>query len=259
RVGFHYQYMRNMLQLNNGNGTFSEVGQLSGVSNTDWSWAPLFADYDNDGWKDLFVTNGYLRDYTNLDFIKYMDDYVQRKGRLMREDVLDLVHQIPASNIVNYIYKNAGDLTFTNMQTTWGINQPSNSNGAAYADLDNDGDLDLIVNNINSPAFIYQNEADKQLINHYLKIKLIGSAKNSFGLGTKIIVYAEGLQQYLEQMPSRGYQSSVSPILHIGLGSSAHIDSLHVLWLSGKQKMYYNIKANQLLTLDEASAETISI
>ncbi|HEX8675734.1 MAG TPA: VCBS repeat-containing protein, partial [Segetibacter sp.] len=142
RSGFYYQYMRNMLHLNNGNGTFSEIGQLAGVSNSDWSWAPLFADYDNDGWKDLFVTNGFLRDYTNMDFLKYMGDYLQDK-QVMRYDLLDLVKKIPSSNVVNYIFKNNGNLNFTDVSNKWGIQSPSNSNGAAYADLDNDGDLDL--------------------------------------------------------------------------------------------------------------------
>ena len=159
RMNFHHQYMRNMLHMNNGNGTFSEVGQMAGVSNTDWSWAALFADFDNDGWKDLYVTNGFPRDYTNLDFMKYMSDFLQHnEGNIRRQNVLDLVHETPTSNVVNYIYQNNGH-TFTNMISTWGLYQASNSNGAVYADLDNDGDLDLVVNNIDLPAFIYRNDA----------------------------------------------------------------------------------------------------
>ena len=132
RSGFHRQYMRNMLQLNNGNGTFSEIGQLSGISNTDWSWSALAADYDNDGWKDIYVTNGYLRDYTNMDFLKYMTGYLQQKGSsVYRKDLFDLVQKIPASNVVNYIFKNKNGFQFENMQAPWGITQPSNSNGAA--------------------------------------------------------------------------------------------------------------------------------
>jgi hypothetical protein len=254
RVGFHYQYMRNMLQLNNGNGTFSEIGQLAGVSNTDWSWAALFADYDNDGWKDLYVTNGYLRDFTNMDFVKYMDNYIQQKGRLMREDVLQLVHRIPASNVTNYIFRNNGDLTFSKSNTAWGFTQMSNSNGAAYADLDNDGDLDIIVNNVNAPAFIYQNEAAQRTRYHYLKIKLEGTGKNTAGLGAKIIIRVKGKKQALEQMPSRGFQSSVSPVLHIGLGNETIIDSLQVIWLSGKQQFLQNVKADQLLVVNEKEA-----
>jgi hypothetical protein len=254
RVGFHYQYMRNMLQLNNGNGTFSEIGQLAGVSNTDWSWAALFADYDNDGWKDLFVTNGYLRDFTNMDFVKYMDNYIQQKGRLMREDVLELVHRIPASNVNNYIFRNNGDLTFTKSNIAWGFTQMSNSNGAAYTDLDNDGDLDIVVNNVNAAAFIYQNKSIQRTKHHYLKIKLQGTGKNTAGLGAKVMVRVKGKKQAVEQMPSRGFQSSVSPVLHIGLGDAAVIDSLQVIWISGKQQLLQNVKADQLLVISEDDA-----
>jgi len=254
--GFYFQYMRNMLQLNNGNGTFSEIGQLAGISNTDWSWAPLFADYDNDGWKDLFVTNGYLRDYTNMDFIKYMNDFVKSRQRLEKSDVLQLIDSMPASNVINYLFKNNGNLTFTDVTKDWGINLPSNSNGAVYADLDNDGDLDLITNNVNQPAFIYENETNKQLKTNYLEIKLAGAAGNTQGIGTKVIIDTKGRQQYLEQMPSRGFQSSVSPVLHFGLGSDKEVDSLQVIWLDGKQQIITHVKANQFITLDEKNAVT---
>ncbi|MBF9255492.1 VCBS repeat-containing protein [Pontibacter sp. 172403-2] len=256
KSGFHYQYMRNMLQLNNGNGTFSEIGQLAGISNTDWSWAPLFADYDNDGLKDLFVTNGYLRDYTNMDFIKYMGNFVQQNsGRMDRRSALELVNKIPSSNVTNYIFKNNGDLSFSNKGQDWGMRIPSTSNGAAYADLDNDGDLDLIVNNINQPAFIYQNGASEQLHHHYVQLKLKGAGKNTAGTGAKVTVYAGSRQQYQEQMPSRGYQSSVSPVLHFGLGQESMIDSLRVVWLSGKQQVLRNVKPDQRLTLQEEAAD----
>jgi hypothetical protein len=293
RSGFYYQYMRNMLHLNNGTVprnvkrelsryanqgatnhqgavsspstggargeavaalSFSEIGQLAGIANTDWSWAPLLADYNNDGWKDLFVTNGYLRDYTNLDFIKYMNDYVQSKGRLNREDVLQLVHQIPSSNLINYLFSNNGNCTFTNASREWGFNIPSNSNGAAYADLDNDGDLDLVINNINQPAFIYRNEARQQSKHHYLQIKLQGLPGNTQGIGTKVILYNKSQQQYLEQMPARGYMSTVSSVLHFGLQTATTIDSLRVIWLSGKQQLLQNVKADQILSIEEANA-----
>jgi hypothetical protein len=254
RSGFYYQYMRNTLQLNNGNGTFSEIGQLAGISNTDWSWAPLFADYDNDGWKDLYVTNGYTRDFTNMDFIKYMTDVIQMDRSLSREDVLELLKHMPASDVVNYLFKNNGNLTFSNVSKQWGMTLPSNSNGAAYADLDNDGDLDLVVNNINLPAFIYRNESNKQLPNHYLKIKLKGDKTNTDGIGAKVYVYAGGTQQYQEQMPARGYQSSVSPVLHFGLGKAATVDSLRVVWQSGREQVLPNVKSNQVVALNETAA-----
>lgn len=255
--GFYYQFMSNMLQLNNGNGTFSEIGQLAGISNTDWSWAPLFADYDNDGWKDLYVTNGYLRDYTNMDFMKYMSDFLQDR-RVMRQDLLNLVYKIPSSNVVNYIFKNNTDLTFTDVSSQWGIDVPSNSNGAAYADLDNDGDLDLVVNNINQPAFIYENGANAEIKNHFLEVKLEGAGLNTQGLGAKITIYSKGNKQYLEQMLSQGFQSSVSPVLHFGLGADKNVDSLQIIWPSGKQQKLVNVTGDQIVTLTEKNAITIN-
>jgi hypothetical protein len=251
-VGFHYQYMRNMLQLNNGNNSFSEVGQLAGVSNTDWSWSPLFADYDNDGWKDLLVTNGYYRDYTNLDFIKYMDDYVKVKGRLKREDVLELINKMPSSNVVNYIFANNGGARFTDKTKEWGMERPSNSSGAAYADLDNDGDLDVVVNNVNAPAFVYENHSDRDSSRHYISIRLNGK-----DIGAKVTVNTGGVKQYREQMPARGYLSTVSPVLHFGLGDKTMIDTLMITWPGGKQQVLTKIKSNQTITLLEAEASRI--
>ena len=257
RSGFHYQYMRNMLQLNNGNGTFSEIGQVSGISNTDWSWAALFADYDNDGLKDLYITNGYLHDYTNLDFLKYMDDFMATKqGGFQRTDVLELVQKMPSSNVKNYIFRNNGQLNFKDQTTNWGLGEQSNSSGAAYADLDNDGDLDLVVNNINSPAFIYQNEANNKLGNQFLKVKLNGENGNVRGIGAKVYVYAQGKSQYQEQMPTRGFQSNVSFMMNFGLGKNAKIDSIKVIWNSDKSQVLTNIQPNQTLVLEEKNATT---
>lgn len=252
-VGFYYEYMRNMLQLNNGDGTFSEVGQLSGISNTDWSWAPLFADFDNDGWKDLYITNGYLRDYTNMDFLKYKGDALRNRST-SDNDLISLVHQIPSSDLKNYMFKNDANLSFTNMGAKWGIDLPSNSNGAAYADLDNDGDLDLVINNINKPAFVYRNKENDSIKNNWLQIQLIGEGKNTEGTGAKIFLYSDGKKQFLEQMPDRGFQSSVSPILHFGLGKKTFADSVQVIWLSGKMQTRKNVKANERIVLKESDA-----
>ncbi|MDB5239833.1 MAG: RNA-binding protein [Spirosoma sp.] len=257
--GFHHQHMRNMLQVSNGDGTFREVGQLAGISNTDWSWAPLFADYDNDGWKDLYVTNGYVRDYTNQDFLKYMADFMHnRPTNPTREDVLGLVHQMPSSNVANYVFRNqgekSGEVSFENTGAAWGLTQVSNSTGAAYADLDNDGDLDLITNNTNQAAFIFRNEASTRHNHHYLALKLVGAGANTQGVGAKVTLYRAGKQQYEEQMPTQGYQSSVSPRMHFGLGTDAQIDSMRVVWPTGKQQLLTNIKADQLLTVREMDA-----
>jgi hypothetical protein len=257
RSGFYHQFMRNMLHINNGNGTFSEIGQLSGISNTDWSWAPLFADFDNDGWKDLYVTNGVTRDFTNMDFLKYMGDNLKDR-KVMRQDLLGIVQNMPSSNVSNYMFKNNGNLTFNNTTKQWGTDIASNSNGAAYADLDNDGDLDMVVNNINQPAFIFENESSIQLKNHHLQIKLQGEGLNTQGIGARITIYNKGKKQVLEQMPSRGYQSSVSPVLHFGLGENKNIDSLRVVWQSGKQQLLKPVKADQLLNLKEKDATATS-
>lgn len=253
RSGFHHQYMRNMLQLNNGDNSFSEIGQLSGISNTDWSWAPLFADFDNDGFKDLFITNGYFRDYTNLDFINYMDSYVKSKGRLQRQDVLELIKEMPASNLTNFYYSNKDGVKFTDHTIEAGTNQPANSNGAIYTDLDNDGDLDLVINNINKPAFIYRNDTPKNN-GSFINVQLKGNNKNTKGIGSKVSIYTNGKTQVVEQMPARGYLSTVSSILHFGLANLTTIDSLVVVWNSGKTETIKDLSTNQLIVLDEDNA-----
>jgi hypothetical protein len=253
--GFHFQYMRNMLHVNAGDGTFQEIGQISGVSNTDWSWAGLFSDLDLDGWKDLFVTNGYLRDYNNQDFLKYMDNYVRTSGgQLKREDLLNLVKSMSSSNLKSYTYRNRGDLTFENVSTSWGLGQNGNSNGAAYADLDNDGDLDLIVNNINAPAFIYENLAVQKSKGNFLKVELKGEGANTLGQGALVKVFTEGQIQVQEQNLYRGFQSSVSPVLVFGLGGYSQADSLIVNWPGGKVSKMIDLEANQSHTISQAEA-----
>ncbi len=254
RLGFYYQYLRSMLHLNNGNGTFSEIGQIAGIAATDWSWSPLFADYDNDGWKDLLITNGYLRDYTNMDFLHNMEMFTRQNRQMKRSDVLNLVNQMPETELYNYIYRNNGNATFTRSNTDWGLTEGSYSNGAVYVDLDNDGDLDLVTNNINQPAFIYENKSNEISSHNYLKVKLSGARKNKFGHGAKVYVYANSQQQLLEQQPARGYQSSVSPILHFGLGETSKVDSVKVIWLGGMTETVSNISPDQIIEFDEENA-----
>lgn len=251
----HKQYMRNMLQLNNGDGTFSEIGQLAGVSNTDWSWCPLLADFDNDGYKDLFITNGYMRDYTNKDFLRYWGDYKIKKA-MDREapKLMDLVQAMPSTTLPNYIFRNNHDLTFSNKQQEWGLSRPSLSNGAVYADLDNDGDLDLVVNNINENAFVYKNMSREQSHSSYLSVALQGKGANTKAIGAKVYVFAGGMMQYEELNPNRGYLSCVSTVLHFGLGAAQRIDSLRIIWPDQRTQVLTGVTANQLLTIREDSS-----
>lgn len=245
------QYMRNMLQLNNGNGTFSEIGQLAGVSNTDWSWCPLIADFDNDGYKDIFVTNGYLRDYTNKDFLRYWGDYKVRKA-MDREPtkLMDVVTAMPSTALKNYIFRNKHDLTFSNMQKDWGMDKQGISSGAVYADLDNDGDLDLIVNNINDEASIYQNMSRENNNTAYLAMKLKGTGANTNAIGAKVYVFANGQLQYQEVNPNKGYLSAVSTQLQFGLGNAKKVDSIRIIWPDNKVQRMKNVTANQLLKIE---------
>ena len=245
------QYMRNMLQLNNGDGTFSEIGQLAGVSNTDWSWCPLIADLDNDGYKDIFVTNGYLRDYTNKDFLRYWGDYKVKKA-IDREPVLlmDLVSAMPSTSLQNYVFHNNKDFTFSNMQQAWGFDAGGISSGAVYADLDNDGDLDLVINKINEAAAVYKNMAREQSkAAAYLSVQLKGTGMNTLAVGAKVYVYSKGDIQYQEVNPNRGYLSAVSTRLLFGLGDQTQVDSLRIIWPDNKVQRLTNVAANQLLTV----------
>ncbi len=252
--GFYHSSMRNMLQLNNGNGTFSEIGQLAGVSNTDWSWAPLFADFDNDGWKDLVVTNGYFRDYTNRDFLKYKYNYYTQQARAREKaDTFMVTKSMTSTPVHNYIFRNNKDLTFTDKSTEWGFEKKGFSNGAAYSDLDNDGDLDLVISNQNETASVLRNmtrESGRPDAN-YLSIRLEGSDKNISGLGSKIYVYTRTGIQSMEQAPSRGYQSCVSKYLLFGLNDLKIVDSVKVLWPRGKVSIIRNIRSNQNLSIAE--------
>jgi len=262
KAGLHYQYMRNMLQLNNGNGTYSEIGQLANISNTDWSWAPLVADYDNDGNQDLFVTNGYKRDFTNMDFLKYKADE-QLKSRNPRNEapkptMAEIINKMPTNNFHNYCFRNTGNLKFENVSKEWGFDRNVLNNGAAYADLDNDGDLELITNNIDQEAFVYRNNSDKILHNNFIQVTLQGDGLNRNALGAKVTVYAKNKLFFKEQSPTRGFQSSIDTDLSFGLGSLSQVDSVEVIWPSGKKLVATNLQINQRIILKEINASAIT-
>lgn len=244
--GYYYEYSRNMLQKNNGDGTFSEVGQLAGVSNTDWSWSALFNDYDNDGYKDLFITNGYVKDYTEMDFMKYsVDRLVRSMHGDQVEAIPDYIKKMPTNFIPNYALRNKGDGTFEKANDQWGIIKPTVSAGAAYVDLDNDGDEDIVVNNANDFAGLYRNNSESIAQNNYLKIQLHGDAGNARGIGSKVKVYCGGKFMYQEQSPVRGFESAVDPVLNFGLGKNSTVDSLVIIWPNNKMQKLTNLKSNQ--------------
>ena len=248
--GFFKQYSRNMLQLNNGDGTFSEIGQLAGVSNTNWSWAPLFFDFNNDGHKDLFVANGYLKDHTDMDFLKFTADEVLKANR--GEEYVDFdgyIDQMPPIILENYYYENDGNFRFTDKGKDWGLDEPIVSQSAVYVDLDNDGDQDLVLNNSGEYATVLKNNSQEIYQNDYLQISLEGEAHNPIGIGAKIYVYANGKIFYQEQFPVRGFQSTLSPILHFGLGQHAKIDSIRIIWPNDQSQLFHNVSSNQLLKI----------
>ena len=260
KYGYYNQFTRNTLQLNNGNNTFSEIGRLSGVQATDWSWGALITDLDNDGFKDIFVANGIYRDLTNEDYIQYISSQQVMNSILTgkNRDFRKLIDLIPSHPMSNYAFRNNGDLTFTNMAKEWGLDLPGFSNGSAYADLDNDGDLDLVVNNVNMPAFIYRNNSVEQHPeNKYLKLILKGEGKNRFGIGAKATVYYNHTISYQEQMPTRGFESTVDNRLNFGLGKVEIIDSVIVQWPDGKESVLKSLKPDQIITVDQSTAKTI--
>lgn len=256
KAGYHPQYARNTLQLNRGGGRFSEIGYLAGVYATDWSWAALFADLDNDGHKDLFVTNGIYRRPNDLDYINYVgNDAVQASlaRGITRED-LTLLEKMPQIPLANYAYRNNGDLTFSSVATEWGLAEPGFSNGAVYVDLNNSGSLDLVVNNINAPASIYRNRGRERNGNHYLKVQLRGSGANTAGIGATVTIRHDRTRQMLEQSPTRGFQSSVDSRLHFGLGTSTRIDTLTVVWPDQRYQVLTNVAVDRILTLTQSDA-----
>lgn len=259
RLSFHQQFTTNCLQLNNMDGTFSEIAQLSGLDATSWSWSVLQFDFDNDGWKDIYVCNGLKKDLTDQDFLEYfntsgtMNQVAQRK--LSYKDLLDKLPSVP---LPDYAFVNQKNLRFKNAAAQLGFDAPNFSNGAAYGDLDGDGDLDLVVNNVDINAFVYRNMSAEKKQHHYLRIKLKGPAGNSFGYGARVLLSAGDMFQVLEQSPTRGFQSSVEPVLHFGLGAQTKIDALEVRWPDGKLELLTNLVADTVLTLEYKHAENLS-
>lgn len=254
--GFQPQYMRNMLQKNNGDGTFSEVGQIADISNTDWSWAALFCDFDGDARKDLFITNGFVKDFSDLDFFTFSTDKIRKReqGEGDKVSFEETIAKMPTIKIPNYMFRNDSAGTFMNVTKGWGLDKPEISSGAAYADLDNDGDMDLVVNNTNEYASVYRNNTREHHNTNYISVKLQGTPLNRNGIGAKVKVFAGGNMLMQEQFPVRGYQSSVDMTLNFGLGTAGKIDSLLVIWPDNRYQLLKNVNANGIVTLNAKDA-----
>ncbi|MFW5955439.1 MAG: VCBS repeat-containing protein, partial [Rhodothermales bacterium] len=255
---YHYQYMRNMLHLNNGDGTFSDVGYLAGVARTDWSWSALLADFDLDGHKDIYVTNGIRHDLIDQDYISYLANDETRASVVRGENVdyLRLVHAMSSTPIVNHAFQNAaGGLGFRDVSDEWGLAYPSFSSGAAYVDLNNDGALDLVVNNIDEGVFVFRNNARALSSNRYLQIALEGDDMNRFGIGARVILQAGDQLLHQEQQPARGFQSSVDYVLTFGLGEVDTVESVTVRWPDGRVSRLENLSADQRIVIRQADAQ----
>jgi hypothetical protein len=261
--GYPYQYVRNCLQVNRGWGpaigdslpapVFSEISYYAGIEATDWSWTPSVADFDNDGYRDIIITNGFPKDVTDHDFIAYRDEAYLIASKKQ------LLDQIPAVKLQNYAYRNNGNLKFTKVSTEWGFEKASFTNGAIYVDLDNDGDLDFVSNNINDPAFLFENKLNekKEKAKNYLRVKLVGGNRNKNGIGAWVKIYYGDKQQVAEYSPYRGYLSSTDPLLHFGLGEVAKLDSLVVLWPSGGKQVLKQVGVNQIVELKTSEAREV--
>ena len=254
--GYYHQFMRNMLHLNNGDNTFSEIGELAGVEATDWSWGALVADFDNNLHKEIFVCNGIYKDVTNQDFVEFLGSNEQMQAAIegKKVDFSNFVNRMPSVKLSNYMFKKNQGLSFQNVSEEWGLSEPSFSNGAAYGDLDNDGDLDLVVNNVNQEPFVYENQSRAKNRNHYLAVNFKGYDKNQFGLGSNVKAYVAGQVLAVDHMPIRGFQSSMDYKIILGLENNTAIDSLLVTWPDDKIEWLRNVQADQVIALDHKNA-----
>jgi hypothetical protein len=249
-AGAHRQYMTNTLQINTGLGTFSDIANMAGIASTDWSWASLIVDLDNDGFKDIIVSNGIKKDVENNDYLKVLDNLDPKSTKA--EDLFQLSKNAPSQPLSNYVFRNKGNLEFEKVTKEWGFNTPSFSNGMAYGDLDNDGDLDVITNNIDAPAFVYENKAT----GNFIKIQLEGSEKNKFGIGAKGIIHHNGKKQIAESTVTRGFLSSVEHGLFFGLGKDITVEKVEVIWPNGKSNLFENVSANSTIIAKYANAKS---
>jgi enediyne biosynthesis protein E4 len=256
RDGYHHQLMRNMLQRNNGDGTFSDVGYLTRTAETDWSWSALIADLDQDGRKDVYVTNGLARDVTSQDYVAFLADRttMEREANSKRVDYMRLIHAMSSTPIPDYAFRNDGEWRFTNQAAAWGLATPNISSGAAYGDLDGDGAPDLVVNNVNAESFVYRNNARSlRATNHWLQLRLAGSGRNPFAVGAQVAVHAGGDRFMQELYPARGFQSSVDYALTFGLGQHATFDSVVVSWPDGTRSTTPAGSADRALTVTQGN------
>ena len=257
QLGYYYQFVRNMLQLNISENNFCEIGRLAGIYSADWSWSPLFCDLDNDGLKDLFICNGIYRRANDLDYVNFLanEPMARTWENVSKFPDKMLYDKMPLDPLINYTFKNNGNLTFSNMALKWGMGQKSYSNGSSYADLDNDGDLELIVNNINEVAFIYRNESVEQTGYHHLTIKLHGDSLNQYGIGSRVILYHNGKIKMAENYTTRGFQSSVPPVIYFGLGEITRLDSIEIIWPDGGIQKIFDAPVDTLLVVNEVESK----